>query len=64
MNAREIGKPLSSRLNRVEAAQARPGRTKPIIAEKNAFDLLYAGCPDCPRAKGLPLVLEALFEAA
>ncbi|MFM0735248.1 hypothetical protein PQQ52_32700 [Paraburkholderia sediminicola] len=55
--------PLSSWLHRARAAQASPERTKPIIAEKNAFGLLYAGGPDCSRAKGLPLVLEVVLEA-
>jgi hypothetical protein len=61
LNALGIGRPLSSCLNRAEAARARPERTKPIIAEKNAFSLLYASGPDCPLAKGWRLMSAAFL---
>jgi hypothetical protein len=47
-----------------EAAQAKPERKKPIIAEKNGFGLLCASGLECPRAKGLLLVLAARLESA
>jgi hypothetical protein len=65
MNARGIGKRLSNCLSRAGsgAGQIRLERTKPIIAEKNAFGSLCACGRGWPRAKRLWRDFGAAFRA-